>query len=65
LKRWAATNGIAALGGRGGFVMIVKQNRREGLFQVPAEVAGQHPQEHVGAHPPCALGRSRSGPSER
>ena len=51
LERWAATNGIAALGGRGGFVVIVKQDRREGLFQVPAEVAGQHPQEHAGAHP--------------
>jgi len=51
LERWAATNGIAALGGRGGFVVVVKQGRREDLFQVPTEVAGQHPQEHLGAHP--------------
>jgi hypothetical protein len=29
---------------------VVKQDRREGLLQVPAEVAG-HPQQHVGAHP--------------
>ena len=50
-KRWAATNGIAALGGRGGFVVVVKQDRRKDLFQVPTEVAGQHPQEHLGAHP--------------
>ena len=39
------------MGGRGGFVVVVTQGRREGLFQVPAEVAGQHPQEHAGTHP--------------
>jgi len=33
-------DGIAALGARGGFVVVVTQDRREGLFQVPAEVAG-------------------------
>ena len=44
-------DGIAALGARGGFVVVVTQDRREGLFQVPAEVAGQHPQEHAGTHP--------------
>jgi hypothetical protein len=44
-------DGIAPLGGRGGFVVVVTQDRREGLFQAPAEVAGQHPQEHLGAHP--------------
>jgi hypothetical protein len=44
-------NGIGAFSGRGGFVVVLKQDRRQGLLHVPADVVGQHPQEHVGADP--------------
>src|ERR1700682_2667806 len=43
--------GRCAWRGRCGFVVVVEQDRGEGLFHVPADVVGQHPQEHVGADP--------------
>jgi hypothetical protein len=44
-------DGVGASGGGGGFVVVLKQDRGQGLFHVPAQVVGQHPQEHVGAYP--------------
>src|SRR6185312_5138968 len=44
-------DGVGAFGGCAGFVVVVEQDGGQGLFHVPADVVGQHPQEHVGAHP--------------
>ena len=44
-------NGIGAFSGRGGFVVVVKQDRGQDLVHVPADVVGQHPREHMGADP--------------
>ena len=44
-------DGVGALAGCAGFVVVVEQDWRQGLFYVPADVVGQHRQEHVGAHP--------------
>jgi len=43
-------DGISAFGGGGGFVVVDKQDWRESLFHVPADVVGQHAQEHVGTY---------------
>src|SRR5271166_3907640 len=44
-------DGVGALGRSAGFVVVMKQQRGQGLFHVPADVVGQHPQKHVGAYP--------------
>ena len=44
-------DGVGAFGGGGGFVVVDEQDWGQGLFHVPADVVGQHAQEHVGAHP--------------
>src|SRR6185503_9100069 len=44
-------DGVGAFGGRGGFVVVDEQDWGQGGFHVPADVVGQHAQEHVGAHP--------------
>ena len=42
-------DGVGAFGGCAGFVVVVEQDWGQGRFHVPADVIGQHPQEHVGA----------------
>ena len=42
-----AATGSARLAVGGGFVVVVEQDWREVLFHVPADVVGQHAQEHV------------------
>ncbi len=44
-------DGVGAFGGGGGFVVVGEQDWGQGLFHVPADVVGEHVQEHVGADP--------------
>jgi hypothetical protein len=44
-------DGVGPFGCGGGFVVVLEQDWCQGLFHVPAEVVGQHPQEQVGTDP--------------